>query len=150
MVPDSSIDFAFTWDSLVHVERDIILSYVGELARVLVPGGFAFIHHSNLGAYPERLDDFHWARDLHARARTMSAPAMRQACEGAGLRCAGQELVPWGSTGLFIDAFSVITKSLGGTCPPTVVEENTGWGSEAASARRISRVYHGAAGARGA
>src|SRR5262249_46593755 len=42
MVNTSSIDFAFTWDSLVHVEREPVESYVRELARVLTPGGFAF------------------------------------------------------------------------------------------------------------
>ena len=51
MVEDASIDFVFSFDSLVHVEADAISSYVGELARVLKPGRAAFIHHSNYGGH---------------------------------------------------------------------------------------------------
>ena len=51
MVEDRSIDFAFSFDSLVHVEADIIAAYLNQLGRKLKPGAFAFLHHSNLGAY---------------------------------------------------------------------------------------------------
>ena len=51
MVPDGSVDFAFSADSLVHAEADALEAYVHELARTLSPDGVAFIHHSNLGAY---------------------------------------------------------------------------------------------------
>jgi Methyltransferase domain len=51
MVEDGSIDFAFSFDSLVHVEADVIVAYLKQLARKLKPGAFAFLHHSNLGAY---------------------------------------------------------------------------------------------------
>jgi SAM-dependent methyltransferase len=140
MVPDASIDFAFTWDSLVHVERDTVCSYVAELGRVLKPGGHAFIHHSNLGAYPERQADFDWARDLHARGKTMSAAAMREACADNALHCLSQELIPWGSTGLYIDTFSFIRRGDAGDAE-TVVEEHAWWGKEIAQARRVARLY---------
>src|SRR5207248_351202 len=48
MIEDASVDFAFSWDSLVHVEQGVVASYVRELARVLRPGCYGFIHHSNL------------------------------------------------------------------------------------------------------
>jgi SAM-dependent methyltransferase len=141
MVPDESIDFAFTWDSLVHVERETIRSYVDELARVLSHGGHAFLHHSNLGAYPDRIADFDWAKDLHARGKTMSAAAMRQACTDAGLHCISQELIPWGSTGLYIDCLSLIRRAEHARCPETMVEEHAWWGREVAQARRIATLY---------
>jgi len=50
MVEDSSVDFAFSFDSLVHAEMDVIEAYCRELSRKLSPSGVAFIHHSNLGA----------------------------------------------------------------------------------------------------
>jgi hypothetical protein len=50
-VGDGSIDFAFSFDSLVHVEADALASYVAGLARVLTEKGVAFLHHSNYGAY---------------------------------------------------------------------------------------------------
>lgn len=143
MVDDESIDFAFTWDSLVHVERETVASYVRELTRVLVPGGFAFIHHSNLGAYTDKFRQFDWARDFHARGKTMSAACMRADCEAAGLHCVSQELIPWGSTGFFIDTFSLIHKPATiAPHAPTIVEENTHWGIETAIARRIGRLYN--------
>ena len=51
MVGDTSIDFAFSFDSLVLVEADTLARYLSELARVLKPDGVAFLHHSNFGAY---------------------------------------------------------------------------------------------------
>src|SRR5262249_31347341 len=54
MVGDASIDFAFSFDSLVHAEADILESYASELARVLKPNGIAFLHHSNLATLTER------------------------------------------------------------------------------------------------
>lgn len=49
MIDAASVDFAFSFDSLVHVEEDVIRSYLVHLARVLKPDGAAFLHHSNLG-----------------------------------------------------------------------------------------------------
>ena len=52
MIPDASIDFFFTFDSLVHCEEEIVEGYVGQLTRKLAPNGVAFIHHSNMGMFP--------------------------------------------------------------------------------------------------
>ena len=51
MVADKSVDLIFSFDSLVHVEADVVGSYLHEFSRVLSPDGVAFIHHSNAGAY---------------------------------------------------------------------------------------------------
>src|SRR3954469_21448802 len=51
MVADGSIDFAFSFDSLVHAEADVVGAYVEQLARKLSPDGIGFIHHSNIGGY---------------------------------------------------------------------------------------------------
>jgi hypothetical protein len=52
MVSDNSLDFVFSFDSLVHAEIDVIDAYIDELSRKLTLSGIAFIHHSNIGAYP--------------------------------------------------------------------------------------------------
>ena len=39
MVEESSIDFVFSFDSLVHVEAETLAAYLSELARVLKPDG---------------------------------------------------------------------------------------------------------------
>src|SRR3954471_6422457 len=54
MVADASVDFAFSFDSLGHPESDVIGAHMRELARVLRPDGVAFVHHSNIGAYPRQ------------------------------------------------------------------------------------------------
>ena len=95
MVPSASIDFAFSFDSLVHVERPQIESYLRELARTLRPGGAAFLHHSNLGAYTAGSGNAvaAYVGERHWRAPSMSARIFRQACAGAGLVCVSQEII---------------------------------------------------------
>jgi SAM-dependent methyltransferase len=75
---NESIDFAFSFDSLVHVEADVIAAYLTDLARVLAPDGIAWLHHSNLGQY---------ARGVR-RLRRAEAFASRtaRACHLAGPR----------------------------------------------------------------
>ena len=51
MVPDDSVDLAFSFDSLVHVEDAVMKEYIRQLAKKLTPNGVGFIHHSNLGEY---------------------------------------------------------------------------------------------------
>src|SRR5207248_6740177 len=46
MIADRSIDFVFSFDSLVHAEADVIAAYLGQLARKLAPNGAGFFHHS--------------------------------------------------------------------------------------------------------
>jgi SAM-dependent methyltransferase len=57
MVPDDSVDLAFSFDSLVHVDADVLRGYLAELARCLSSDGVAFLHHSNYGMY-ERSTNF--------------------------------------------------------------------------------------------
>lgn len=51
MIENGEIDFVFSFDSLVHCERDIIEGYLEEIERILKPDGVAFLHHSNLADY---------------------------------------------------------------------------------------------------
>jgi ubiquinone/menaquinone biosynthesis C-methylase UbiE len=50
-IPDASIDFVFSFDSLVHVEEEVIAKYLEEIAKKLTPNGVGFLHHSNLAEY---------------------------------------------------------------------------------------------------
>ena len=60
MVPDESVNFAFSFDSLVHADLDVLRAYLVELRNKLSPDGVAFLHHSNIGAYARR-----WAVQNH-------------------------------------------------------------------------------------
>ena len=46
MFNDNSFDFIFSWDSFVHMNKEVIDSYLKEIKRVLRSGGYAIIHHS--------------------------------------------------------------------------------------------------------
>ena len=70
-----SVDLVYWFDSLVHVERDVMASYLTELRRCLKPGRFAFIEHSNLGAYPH-LHNHKDAGPYNCRGATVSAATM--------------------------------------------------------------------------
>jgi 2-polyprenyl-3-methyl-5-hydroxy-6-metoxy-1,4-benzoquinol methylase len=124
MVQDNSIDFAFSFDSLVHCEEDVIGDYLAELKGKLTDGGVGFIHHSNMGEYSRY---FRTVRMIprgagllsrlgliesneHLRAHSMSAKRFRSICEELNLYCISQEIIPWGSNRL-IDCISVFRKN---------------------------------------
>jgi SAM-dependent methyltransferase len=96
MIPDGSVDFVFSFDSLVHAEAPVLRAYLVQLARKLKPGGTGFIHHSNLlalagadGAIPR------WVVRRNWRGESMSAALFRQYCREAGLVCVSQEIINW-------------------------------------------------------
>jgi SAM-dependent methyltransferase len=56
-VEDGSIEAVWSFDVFVHVAPDDQAAYLGEIARVLAPGGTAVLHHSdgrNRGQLPSR------------------------------------------------------------------------------------------------
>jgi ubiquinone/menaquinone biosynthesis C-methylase UbiE len=124
MVRDRSVDLAFSFDSLVHAEADVLAAYAHELARVLAPDGVAFLHHSNMGALrrgaavaralPERLrrtaTRAGLVPSLYAwRAESVTAAWFARECERAGLACLGQELVRWEYGRFLTDAITLLT-----------------------------------------
>jgi SAM-dependent methyltransferase len=125
MVADSSVDVAFSFDSLVHAESDVLDVYLAQLARKLRPNGIAFIHHSTVGDYgalnalarrmPERLRRPLVKRgaliDVYAwRAESVTARAVAAQCEAVGLACVAQEKITWEHGGPYlIDALSLVT-----------------------------------------
>lgn len=153
-VPDRIVDLAFSFDSLVHVERDVLADYVRGLAMKLADDGVAFIHHSNLGHYPrhrrlvdrmppalrERLEARGFVDPLHWRAPTVDAAWFASTCAESGLQCASQELVNWGSRRL-IDCISVVVRADGPRVAPTRVVENPWFMADAQSARVVAELY---------
>jgi ubiquinone/menaquinone biosynthesis C-methylase UbiE len=124
MVPDRSIDLAFSFDSLVHADADVIEGYLRQLARKLKPDGLGFLHHSNAGQYgrlnalarkmPERIRRPLARRgaliDVYAwRAESVSADVVAEQCEAVGLACLSQEKLNWESGYYLTDAISLFT-----------------------------------------
>lgn len=151
-VEDSSVDFVFSFESLVLAESHVMDAYLREIRRVLKPGARAFLHHSNLGAYRTyfRLKDLvpKKARKPLKRAGLLDYDEMRAASVTAvwfaetvsryNMACLSQELVPWGGKRL-IDCFSVIEK--GPQEKPTEVYENRRFIHQAYEIQRLSRLY---------
>jgi hypothetical protein len=154
MVPDNSVNFVFSFDSLVHADADVIGGYLSQLATKLSPNGVGFIHHSNAGAYRrafsrmKRIPGFLGPamtrigyNDIDRwRSFTMTARVFEQCCEAAALRCIGQELVNWG-TRRMIDCFSLFTRADSVWARPNRVIENPNFMREAAFIKRWAHVY---------
>ena len=43
---DGAVDFVWSFDAFVHMDRNVIRSYLAEIRRTLKPGGTAIIHHA--------------------------------------------------------------------------------------------------------
>jgi ubiquinone/menaquinone biosynthesis C-methylase UbiE len=163
-VPDDSIDFVFSFDSLVHAEDDVIRAYLSQLARKLTPNGIGFIHHSNIGAYPRRLKlmDYYYrlpgafrrrflkkehvsellSINLQAgRAKSMTAALFREYCQRAGLKCVGQELFNWGRGTCLIDAVSVFARPDSRWDKTFGYLENRDFLRSARLTSRLARIY---------
>lgn len=92
-IPDASVTFIYSWDSMVHFHRELMERYIHEFARVLAPGGRGFVHHSNYGAHcpdPNR----NWTDNPHWRS-TMTAELFAAYCRDAGLEVESQQVIDW-------------------------------------------------------
>ncbi len=155
-VASSSVDFVFSFDSLVHVEADVVESYLSEIGRTLKQNGTGFIHHSNLAEYTvlssihafldsyPRLQTFIRQNKLvpssHGRAPSMSASRFRGYAEKAGVLCTSQERINWGSRRT-IDCLSTIRKSRTSRHRPVTTLRNPHFMHEAKYLAQLARLY---------
>ena len=156
MIADGSVDFIFSFDSLVHAEEDVVAEYLNQLSKKMKSNSAAFIHHSNAGAYkfyfsltdkipaPKikelfiklgLIDDDIW------RALSMTAGKFKLCAERAGLVCVSQEVINWGKTARLIDCFSVVAKKGSDTIYPGRFLINKDFIKEVKSIRRLSCIY---------
>ncbi|HEX4719613.1 MAG TPA: class I SAM-dependent methyltransferase [Thermoleophilaceae bacterium] len=156
MLDDNSVDFAFSFDSLVHAEADALEAYARELARVLRPDGVAFLHHSNMGAYARaartarrvpdrirrRLTRHGLLVNVYAwRAETTTAEWFAATARSVGLACVGQEKLAWEYGRALTDVISVVTPQGSSRERPNVIVENRHLMDEARAVARAARVY---------
>ena len=141
-VPDAAVDFAFSWDSLVHAEPEVLRSYAFELARTLRPGGHAFLHHSNFGQFLDLGSGEHVIENRHWRDGRMTAQQMRGFCGEAGLVCRSQELTQWIDDHL-IDCISVVyrPREPHELAMQTKLAVHPDFGAECRSAARLRQLY---------
>lgn len=124
-VQDSSIDFIWSFDTFVHIERDTLEPYLAEFARVLKPSGRAVIHHpgrrhlwlaplASAGVFGKMAYD-KISLGMHVRnsgwRANISRELFRKLAEDSGLEVL-EQTDSWGKCGvrLFSDCVSTLRK----------------------------------------
>jgi SAM-dependent methyltransferase len=92
-VESGSADLVWSFEAFVHMQPVDVGAYVGEIARVLGPGGVAVIHHSG-------------RRDRSGWRAPMSAPLFARLARDRGLDVVSQET--WGT---YDDVISVLRRA---------------------------------------
>jgi cyclopropane fatty-acyl-phospholipid synthase-like methyltransferase len=65
MIGDKSIDLVFSWDSFVHMHKNVVESYFSEISRVIKDDGKILIHHANFsGGYDLSFKNWHGRANL--------------------------------------------------------------------------------------
>jgi ubiquinone/menaquinone biosynthesis C-methylase UbiE len=91
-LPDGSVSLVYSWDSMVHFERSVVSRYVEEFARVMRPGAWGFVHHSNYGTVS---DDPDIERAPHLRSN-LTAELFGRFCKENGLERTHFLVFDWG------------------------------------------------------
>lgn len=89
-LPSDRFTHLYSFDAMVHFDLEIVLAYIREFARVIKPGGTAFIHHSNYTGNPG--GNF---RENPGMRNFMSALIFKHASIRGGFDVLEQELVNW-------------------------------------------------------
>jgi len=140
MVKDDSLDFVFSWDSMVHAENDVMYAYLKALSKKMRAGAYGFIHHSNFGEFVNQETGEVKIKNLHGRTTSMTATLFQKYCDEVDLLCISQELVNWGCNDL-TDSFSLFANKPKKTNFRTTVWENRDFMKEAEGIKSISRLY---------
>ena len=105
-LPDHDVTFIYCFDAMVHFDVEIVLLYAKEFKRVLKPGGYGFIHHSNYTGSPGR----RFPQNPHWR-NFMSKDLFAHLCINSGLDVEEQLILDWGEV-KDLDCFTVFRASV--------------------------------------
>jgi ubiquinone/menaquinone biosynthesis C-methylase UbiE len=155
MISDNSINFVFSFDSLVHADETVMNAYISQLPRILKEDGVAFIHHSNLGEYSHaysrirkipRLENLLTRlgileKTLHWREFGVSAKLVEALAKAQGLKCISQEVLNWGTKRTQIDCFSTIVKETSSLARENRFYRNSNFMQEVSNLSLISSLY---------
>jgi SAM-dependent methyltransferase len=100
---DGVVSFVYCFDSMVHFDSDVVRSYLREFARILIPGGRVFVHHSNYVGNP--------GGDVHnnpAWRNFMSKELFAHYAKKEGLKNIRQKEIDWQCDKSFIDCFTLL------------------------------------------
>ena len=139
-IPDHSIDFVFSYDSLVHVEYDVLEAYLTQLGQKLTVNGVGLFHHSTIGSLIDQATGSLPFENIHWRATSMTAERFVELCSKAGLVCIGQETLDWGGQAN-IDCISMFTRPGSIYDRPYVHFENSFFATHAFQLQELAKIY---------
>lgn len=89
-IGDQTVSLLYCFDAMVHFDSDVVRSYLGEIFRILRPGGHAFLHHSNMSSNPTGSH-----RDTPGWRHFMTKELMAHWAAKAGLGIESQHAFDW-------------------------------------------------------
>jgi len=105
--PDSSVDYVFCFDTMVHFDVDVVHSYLKQAERVLAENGLGFFHHSNIITC-----EIDIRKNLHYR-NCMSKTLFAYFANMVGLHVVKQLEIDWGGCDK-LDCLTLVKKSNSG------------------------------------
>ena len=112
-IDDGTVDFAFSFFSLVHADTATMRSYVHELGKKLTANGVAFLHHSN-AADCEFENGGGKGRYGRYNDQSVGADLVSDLVHDAGLVCRGQETFSWDGSDDLTDCFTTFARHFAG------------------------------------
>lgn len=98
-VSDIKYDFVFSFDSLVHADKETLQNYIAQILSLLTPNGVCTIHHSNFHnlvlSGKAIQSDTEYA---HSRDQNVSATIVRDFVVQSQGKIICQEIIDWGET----------------------------------------------------
>lgn len=107
-IESGSITALYSFDSMVHFEKRLIEMYMPEFSRVMAPGAFGFVHHSNFG----RVSDDPDFKKHPAWRSNVDGDFFAQCSFRNGLLTVRQKYISWGGAVAIenLDCLSIIHK----------------------------------------
>lgn len=110
-VEDNSIEFVFSFFSLIDADYRTIESYIKEIDRILTADGAAFIHHSNACPESENVMPEHiWDQVRAVRAEDVNARLVSIITKECNLEPRIQECVAWVHKNFVLDCFTTLVR----------------------------------------
>jgi hypothetical protein len=159
MMAEESVDFIFSFDSLVHADAGVLEGYLSQFRRILSRNGVAFIHHSNLGEYYalySKIGKIPKLKGLLARLGllekntpwrdwSVDAAKVESFAKKHGLCCISQEMLNWKMEKTFNDCITLLVRADSPLATTNKRLRNPNFMHEAANLKELSRLYTPAA-----
>lgn len=121
------VTFLYSWDAMVHFDKEIIYSYLEDAGRVMVQGAYGFLHHSIVPECPKTMQNGICSQpnsigsdpnNPHQR-NSLSAQEFVAMANRAGFEVISQKPIVWDKNLGQTDCISIIQKNASNPNIPT-------------------------------